>query len=92
MALKDTWQDLENKIEGIPDSGSDLTVEPINEIARAVIELEENGTGGGGAGGSITVDDKMSDTSTNPVQNKVIKKYVDDSIRTSILDSWEVPV
>ena len=30
------------------------------------------------ASGGVTVDDAMSDTSTNPVQNKVIKKYVDD--------------
>ena len=39
------------------------------------------GTSGGGSGeggGSITVDSAMSDTSTNPVQNKVVKKYVDD--------------
>ena len=31
-----------------------------------------------GSGTSITVDSAMSDTSTNPVQNKVIKKYIDD--------------
>ena len=31
-----------------------------------------------GGGGSVTVDTAMSDTSTNAVQNKVIKKYVDD--------------
>lgn len=30
-----------------------------------------------GGGSSITVDSEMSDTSTNPVQNKVAKKYVD---------------
>ena len=30
-----------------------------------------------GSGTSITVDSAMSDTSTNPVQNKVIKAYVD---------------
>lgn len=29
-------------------------------------------------GGGVTVDDAMSDTSTNPVQNKTIKQYVDD--------------
>lgn len=29
-----------------------------------------------GAGGNITVDNQMSDTSTNPVQNKVVKDYV----------------
>ncbi len=40
MALKDNWVDLEDAVEGVPDSGSDITVEPINKIARAVIALE----------------------------------------------------
>lgn len=30
------------------------------------------------SGGGVTVDDAMSGTSTNPVQNKTIKQYVDD--------------
>ena len=46
MALKDNWKDLENGIEGVPDSGDDISVEPINAIAHAVIEIEENGAGG----------------------------------------------
>lgn len=33
--------------------------------------------GGGGSGGSITVDSALSDTSTNPVQNRVIKSELD---------------
>ena len=33
--------------------------------------------GGGGSGGSITVDSELSDTSENPVQNKVIKSALD---------------
>ena len=36
--------------------------------------------GKNGTDGSITVDDAMSDTSTNTVQNMVIKKYVDDIV------------
>ncbi len=32
------------------------------------------------ASGGVTVDDAMSDTSTNPVQNKTIKQYVDDAV------------
>lgn len=40
----------------------------------------------------IDVDDVMSDTSENAVQNKVIKTYVDGSIQAAILDSWEVAV
>ena len=31
-------------------------------------------------GAAITVDDVMSDDSTNPVQNKITKKYVDDAV------------
>lgn len=36
-----------------------------------------------GGGSSVTVDTAMSDTSTNAVQNKVIKKYVDDHYSSS---------
>lgn len=46
----------------------------------------------GGAGGDIVIDDAVSDTSENAVQNKVIKAYVDESIQSAILDSWEVAV
>lgn len=74
MALKDTWEDLEDKVQGDPDSGSEITVQPINDIAHAVIDLEENGNGT-----SITIDTEMSDTSENAVQNKVIKVYVDNT-------------
>lgn len=74
MALKDDWKDLENKVQGDPDSGSEISAEPINKIAHAVIDLEENE----GGGSSITIDTEMSSESENAVQNKVIKKYVDD--------------
>lgn len=43
---------------------------------KSLQEKYDNGELGGG-GTSITVDSAMSDTSTNPVQNKVIKAYVD---------------
>ena len=46
---------------------------------KSLQEKYDNGELGGG-GTSVTVDTEMSDTSTNPVQNKVIKKYVDDKI------------
>lgn len=36
------------------------------------------------AGGGVVVDTAMSNTSTNPVQNKVIKKYVDSAIAVAI--------
>ena len=43
---------------------------------KSLQEKYDNGELGGG-GTSITVDTAMSSTSTNPVQNKVIKAYVD---------------
>lgn len=43
---------------------------------KSLQEKYDNGELGGG-GTSITVDSTMSDTSINPVQNKVIKAYVD---------------
>ena len=43
---------------------------------KSLQEKYDNGELGGG-GSSVTVDTSMSSTSTNPVQNKVIKAYVD---------------
>ena len=60
MALKDNWIDRQNGID-------DVDSEDINEVAHAVIDLEE-------------IDTEMSDTSNNAVQNKVIKNYIDESI------------
>lgn len=72
MALKDIWK---NKVNGVDD----VDAEDINEIAQAVIEIEKNGAGNGG-NTDIVIDNEMSDTSENAVQNKVIKNYVDNSI------------
>ena len=74
MALKDTWVD---KVDGVDDANA----EDVNNIAHAVIDLEEN-----------NIDMEMSDTSENAVQNKVIKTYVDENIQSAILDSWEVAI
>lgn len=42
MALKDIWTPLQDAVAGVPNSGSDVSAKPINDIADAVIELEEN--------------------------------------------------
>lgn len=42
MALKDIWKDLENAVEGVAGSGSDISADNINDIAHAVIDLENN--------------------------------------------------
>ena len=42
MALKDIWTPLQDAVAGVPNSGSDISAKPINDIADSVIELEEN--------------------------------------------------
>lgn len=74
MALKDNWQDLQDAVAGDPNSGSDITVEPINKIANAVIALE----GKSEDNPDITIDNSMDENSTNPVQNNVIFLFVND--------------
>jgi len=74
MALKDTWRP---RVDGVDNADSSA----VNEIAKAVIEIEENiEENGASTGGSIVIDDEMSYTSENAVQNKIIKKYVDDMV------------
>ena len=51
----------------------------IEGTPKRLQEAIDNGELGGG-GTSVTVDTEMSDISENTVQNKVIKKYVDDKI------------
>lgn len=62
---------LAGKQERLMDGVNIKTINGQNVLGRGNIEIE------GGGGGSITLDSEMSDTSTNAVQNKVIKEYVD---------------
>ena len=73
---------------------AEIRLEDVNENAPVAIANLRTPTGTGtdnyaatkgyvdskvaSGGGGVTVDDAMSDTSTNPVQNKTIKQYVDD--------------
>ena len=78
----------------IGEKHAEIRLEDVNENAPVAIANLRTPTGTGtdnyaatkgyvdskvaSGGGGVTVDDAMSDTSTNPVQNKVIKQYVDD--------------
>lgn len=77
MELKDIWVDLEDKVQGDPDSGSEISVKPINNIAHSVIKNEEKIKELENKEIEITIDAEMSNESENPVQNKVVKNYVD---------------
>ena len=58
-----------------------------DDVANKILSTDDNGNvvlknggSGEGTGTSVIVDTEISDTSENPIQNKVIKKYVDDEI------------
>lgn len=53
----------------------DLSNYATKEYVRNAVAM-----GGGSGGSTIIVDTEMSDTSINPVQNKVVKKYIDDEV------------
>jgi hypothetical protein len=79
---KSDWnQTDETKADFIKNKPDIYTKKEVDE------KLKNINVGGGG-----DVDDAMSDTSENAVQNKVVKAYVDESIQSAILDSWEVAV
>lgn len=45
-----------------------------------IIGSSSGGSGGGSVNVKIDVDDSMSDTSKNPVQNKIVKAYIDEQL------------
>jgi len=51
---------------------TELTTEDKSSLVSAINEVNEHG----GGGGSVTIDDALSTTSTNPVQNKVVTSAV----------------
>jgi len=67
-------QNLRNKINAQETLVSGTNIKTVNNqtiLGSGNIEI---------TGASITVDDQMSSASTNPVQNKVIKEYVDGGL------------
>ena len=73
--LQTDYQGLANIMSRIDsDMGSlnNLTTEAKTDLVSAINEVNEHG----GGGSSVTVDDALSTTSMNPVQNKVITSAV----------------
>lgn len=77
-------EELDKKIETVPSAGADVIggIKADNATATDTQPVRK-GTDGklytapSSGGTTITVDSAMSDTSTNPVQNKVAKAYMD---------------
>ena len=77
--------ELDKKIETVPSAGADVVGGvKADDATAADTQPVRKGTDGklytapsSGGGATVTVDSEMSDTSTNPVQNKVAKAYMD---------------
>lgn len=65
-----------------PDTDNSLEKE-YDFTINALLETIRLGTFQGGSGGVTIVDSKMSDTSSNPVQNKIAKQYVDTAVKNA---------
>jgi len=76
-----------------PDSKQDVLVSGTNikTINGQSILGEGNVVIEGGGSSNIIVDDAVSDTSTNPVSNKVIKEYVDLHSQYERVDEIDAP-
>ena len=84
----------------IGEKHAEIRLEDVNENAPVAIANLRTPTGAGtdnyaatkgyvdskvaSGGGGVTVDDAMSDTSTNPVQNKVVKTALDTKAGTAV--------
>lgn len=83
IIIKDTTQPLDENVLWLDITDS---TNPILKVFDGTDWVKASGssstTGSGSGTSSITVDKVMSDTSTNPVQNKVIKDYVDNKAVT----------
>lgn len=71
-------------VEAAPKSPDDVSSESTLPAYGEILDRIEEMWGGGG-GGSVAVDDALSSTSENPVQNKVIKAALDDISATGEL-------
>lgn len=77
--------EMEVELVSIPNAAVSVeneTVEPIKGSGGGSASSGGGGTGGGGS--DIVVDSAMSASSENPVQNKVIKAYVDEAEQNAI--------
>ena len=64
------------QFEYAPDTDNELA--KANDFSiNALLEAIRLGTFQGGSGGGVVVDSKMSDVSSNPIQNKIVKVYID---------------
>lgn len=84
LSKNDFTDELKKKLDEIAEGANkvEVTANVTEGTTIATIKLSEDETVAIKVKSEevITIDTEMSDTSTNPVQNKVIKAYVDDKV------------
>lgn len=78
---------LKTKLDGIQANASAVSWSQVQQTGTKIATITINGTDTDvyvAPGQSITIDSQMSDSSENPVQNKVIKSYVDDAVASVV--------
>lgn len=84
----ESLSDLQTDVQGLTDAVEDigdislLTTMAKTDLVSAINEVNEHG----GGGGSVTVDDVLSNVSKNPVQNKVITGALAGKADKSLVD------
>lgn len=92
LSTNDFTDLLLTKLNGITDSADSVTWQQLQQSGTKVAVITINGTAIDiyiPTSQAITIDDAMSDSSTNPVQNKVIKGYVDTAVGSIVSISFD---
>lgn len=75
-----TW--VHGRVREGAEQGNETAKEPTPNVYQQLLDLINSG-GNVGGGSNITVDSELSDTSTNPVQNKVVTQAIGD-VKTTV--------
>lgn len=73
--LNETKVNISDIIDNLTDNSNEAKSKPLSAYQGYILKTAIDGKGSIGE-----VDDTISDTSTNPIQNKVVKSYIDTKI------------
>lgn len=85
-ANADTFNTMQDNIEDSIDTKQDTLVSGTN--IKTINGSSILGSGNVEISGEVDVDDTVSTTSTNPIENQAITNYVNDNIKTKVTTLW----